>query len=183
MHLNNQFASFQTLGAPGNGIVLKRVLDMPGTASLTRGLWVSHLVLGRKSWNPEAEAGGFLLSGDVCRNQIQRGMSRSRTRAGETALSGMKIAELRKVQTLPWLQFLPSFLLSASTNSHCWTEPRLAAKWQQTKAWPKIARGSERTQSCQLLPGLNPALVSSEGEMLVPETLQCQKSNFRWLQG
>lgn len=37
-------------------------------------------------------------------------MSRSRrTRAGETALSGIKIAELGKVQTLPWLPFPPGY--------------------------------------------------------------------------
>lgn len=96
---------------------------MPGTAGFTRGVWDSRLwqgrFWGRKAETLKAEAGGFLLSGGVCKNQIQRGMSRSRGRAGETALSGIKIAELRKVQTLPWLQLLPSYLPSAPTNSHC----------------------------------------------------------------
>lgn len=48
--------------------------------------------------------------GDVCRNQIKHGMSRSRrTRVGEAALSGIRKAEPRKVHTLPWFQFPPSY--------------------------------------------------------------------------
>lgn len=63
-----------------------------------------HVLGEEKLKSCTAEAGGFLLS-EICRNQIQRGMSRSRARAGETALSEIKIAELGKVQTLPWLRF------------------------------------------------------------------------------
>lgn len=43
MACSRQFGSFQALIAPRNGIVAKRMLDMHGTAGLTRRVWVSRL--------------------------------------------------------------------------------------------------------------------------------------------
>lgn len=104
-------------------------LGMQGTASLThRALGFMPLLLGTPCapfGNKKAEntarlnLKGFSWlgavdavrrgQGNACRNQIKCGMSRRRTGMGETALSGIKIAELKKEHTLLWFQFPPSY--------------------------------------------------------------------------
>ena len=130
---SQRFPSFQDPMCPGNGahrLVAKRITGHAGCCLLNSlGTGFVPLALGtpcapfgnEKAENTErlnqmdfsrlsAADSARRGEGDVCRNQIKRGMNRSRrTRVGKTVLSGIKIAELRQVHTLLWFQFPPSY--------------------------------------------------------------------------